>query len=346
MLGIAAVASVLVGGLALLIALENRPARTKIVHVIVTTTARTNTAPRHRITPANERAQSNHRTLPPASAGTNGSSAPLTGSGSVLKPGASASFARLQATLPGAIGLALSPLGNGAGALFGTDTPAHGWSTTKVPVLVALMRARGAEGLTATEQGWAQLAITESDNQSILNLFGDLENLKGGLAGASDYVQAMLRQSGDDETVVATAPPPPGAVTTFGQTEWAPSEAVKFFRAFANGCLLPGDQTAYVLNLMQHIVPSESWGFGEGGFSVPVAFKGGWGPEPNGVYLVRQSGIIDPGSSRGIAFSAVAHPPTGGESFAAGTEMLTTLARWLREEIVLRPRSSPSCQGG
>ena len=75
--------------------------------------------------------------------------------------------------------------------------------------------------------------------QSILGMFGDLEKLKGGLLGASGYVQRLLRRSGDERTVVATAPPPPGAVTTFGQTGWAPGAAVKFFRALALGCLLP-----------------------------------------------------------------------------------------------------------
>ena len=91
-------------------------------------------------------------------------------------------------------------------------------------------------------------------------------------------------------------------------------EAVKFFRALALRRLLPAAQTSYVLHLMEHIVPSESWGLGPGGFTVSVAFKGGWGPEPSGSYLVRQSGIIDPGSSRGLAVSVVAYPPVGADS--------------------------------
>jgi hypothetical protein len=227
--------------------------------------------------------------------------------------------------------------------LLGDDAAAHGWSTTKVPVLVALLRARGARGLTSAEQGWAQLAITESDNQSVLDLFGDLESVQGGLTGASRYVQALFRESGDGQTVVATAPPPPGGVTTFGQTEWAPVEAVKFFRALGRGCLLPGPESSYVLNLMQHIIPSESWGLGSAGFGVPVAFKGGWGPEPSGSYLVRQSGIIDPDSRLGAAVSIVAYPPAGGDSFATGTQMLTSAAQWLHRELFLRSRAPVSC---
>jgi hypothetical protein len=236
--------------------------------------------------------------------------------------------------------LAVAPLGNGSTTVLGANVPAHGWSTTKVPVLVALLKARGVRGLTANETTLAHSAITESNNESILALFGDLERLEGGLQGASGYIQELFRASGDEETVVATAPPPSGAVTTFGQTEWRPSEAVKFFRALDRGCLLPADQTGFVLNLMQNIVSGESWGLGSAGFT-SVAFKGGWGPEPSGAYLVRQSGIIDVGSSRGIAVSIVAFPSSG--SFSTGTQMLTDTAVWLRHELRLVPRTDVGC---
>jgi hypothetical protein len=284
--------------------------------------------------------------LPAASAGSNGSFTPPasagTASAGVLRRGAGSSFAALTRRLPGQIGVALAPLGGNGVVVLGDDAPAHGWSTTKVPVLVALLRARGTSGLTSTEQQWAQLAITESDNQSILDLFGDLESLKGGLGGASAYMQELLREGGDDRTVVATAPPPPGAVTTFGQTEWPPGEAVKFFQALGRGCLLPRSQTGYVLNLMEHIIPSESWGLGSSRFGAPVAFKGGWGPELGG-YLVRQSGVIDARSSRGVAVSIVAHPPAGGDSFGTGTEMITETAQWLEREVVLSSRHGATC---
>jgi hypothetical protein len=261
---------------------------------------------------------------------------------SALPSGATASFARLSSTLPGRVELAVVPLGAGSAQVLGADTPAHGWSTTKVPVLVALLKARGAQGLSASEQLLAHSAITESNNESILDLFGDLERVRGGLVGASAYTQELFSSSGDNETVVATAPPPPGAVTTFGQTEWRPSEAVKFFRALGNDCLLSPTQTSYVLNLMENVEPSESWGLGSAGFS-SVAFKGGWGPEASGAYLVRQSGIVDVGSSRGVAVSIVAFPPAGSSSFSAGTQMLTETAVWLRHELRLVPRTAVGC---
>jgi hypothetical protein len=212
-----------------------------------------------------------------------------------------------------------------------------------VPVLVALLRARDADGqrgLTSQEASWAHAAITESSNEAVLELFADLEKIRGGLAGASAYVQASLELSGDQETVVTRAQPPPGAVTTFGQTEWRPSEAVVFYRALANGCLLPAHQTHYVLNLMEHIVPSESWGLGSAHFR-SVAFKGGWGPNASGAYLVRQSGIVDVGASRGVAVAIVARPSSG--LFADGVQIVTRTANWLHNELLLTPRAPIGC---
>lgn len=255
-----------------------------------------------------------------------------------LRPDAGSSFRRLEDSLPGPVELSVLPVSASRAVTFGGDRIAHGWSTTKVPVLVALMRARTNEGLSSRERSLARAAITESSNQAALDLFSALESAEGGLGGASEYVEGILRAAGDTDTVVATAPPPPGAVTRFGQTDWRPAEAVRFFSALDRGCLLSVDGTRYVLGLMQEIVPSESWGLGAAGFA-HVAFKGGWGPEGDS-YLVRQSGIIEPASGDADAVAIVAYPPAGPESFAVGTQMVTAVARWLHDARV--PPSDPT----
>ena len=264
---------------------------------------------------------------------------------SPLRAGAAKSFAHLAAELPGRIELAVMPVGeSSASVVLGGNATAHGWSTTKVLVLSALLKAGGANGLTSEEQVLARAAITQSDNQSILDLFTDLEQIEGGLVGASDYMDTLLRESGDDSTVVATSTPPPPAVTTFGQTEWSPSEAVRFFGALDQGCLLSAQETGYLLDLMEQIEPSESWGLGSASFSVPVAFKGGWGPQPSGSYLVRQSGIVDVGSNSAVAVAMVAFPTGSGiASFETGTQMLTETARWLRREIPFKQLAQLPC---
>jgi hypothetical protein len=262
---------------------------------------------------------------------------------SPLSSRASASFSQLQRSLPEHVAVAVAPLGSRHVEVLGGDQPAHGWSTTKVPVLAALIKARGARGLTATEQGWATSAITASDNGSILSLFGDLERIRGGLVGASRYIEGLFRLSGDTDTVVATASPPAGAVTTFGQTLWTPSASVKFFSALARGCLLSTLQTSYVLGLMQNIESSESWGLGSAGFRA-VAFKGGWGPDAGG-YLVRQAGIVNVGSPRAVAVAIVAYP-SGSASFSSGVQTLSQTAVWLRHNLRPGASGSRSCSAG
>jgi hypothetical protein len=254
--------------------------------------------------------------------------------GSPLGSGASGSFAQLRRSVPDRVQIAIAPLASRHVEVLGGNEAGHGWSTTKVPVLAALIKARGSRGLTTTERGLAESAITASDNGSILSLFSDLERIKGGLVGASHYVESLFRLSGDTNSVVATGSPPAGAATTFGQTLWTPTDSVKFFSALARGCLLSPTQTAYVLGLMRNIESSESWGLGSAGFST-VAFKGGWGPEAGG-YLVRQSGIVNVGTSRAVAVSIVAFP-SGSASFSDGVETLTQAAVWLRHN--LRPSS-------
>ena len=211
-------------------------------------------------------------------------------------------------------------------------------STSKVLILSALLLDKGGPGgLSGEERSLAQTAITESDNDSILSLFSDLEADKGGLDGASTYATRLLRAAGDNRTVVTTDPAPAGYATSFGQTPWSPSREVRFFRALALGCAIPQASANYELGLMRQIVPSESWGMGSAGFP-QIAFKGGWGPLPGG-YGVRQTAIIGSGSSAIVA-SIAADPAT---DFGTGQEVLTEIGHWLHAHLRLTPRAEASC---
>jgi hypothetical protein len=222
--------------------------------------------------------------------------------------------------------------------VFGSDPPMQAMSTSKVLILSALLLDKGGpSGLSPDERALAQTAITESDNDSILSLFADLEADKGGLDGASAYATGLLRTAGNDHTVVTTAPAPPGYATTFGQTPWSPSDEVQFFRALALGCVISRASVNYEFGLMRQIVPSESWGMGSAGFP-EVAFKGGWGPLPGG-YGVRQTAIIGTGTSAVVA-SIAADPAT---DFGTGQAVLTDIARWLHGHLRLRPRAAAGC---
>lgn len=264
----------------------------------------------------------------------------------LVQAGAAASFSALQTKLPGATGLAVAPLGNGPLYIFGRARVARAWSTSKVPVVVTLLRdyQRDAGSLDSHERLDATLALEKSDNAAIDALFARLERIHGGLVAASLAMQQVLRKAGDRKTVVNTAPNNRG-FTTEGQTQWSTRGEVLFYRALASGCLLNARNTAYVLGLMRRVVPWERWGVGSVGYprAVQVAFKGGWGPDASGRYQVRQTGIV---SSRGGGYvvSILALPANG--SFSEGTTMVTAIAQWVRQHLdldALRPFTS-SCR--
>jgi hypothetical protein len=250
----------------------------------------------------------------------------------VLSPSAESSFGSLAESLPASIGLAAAPLGSGSTQQLGEFQVGHAWSSIKVPILVTLIRDRGSAGLSAEEQQWAAAALTASDNEAAASLFGQLEQIHGGLSGASQAVQQVLADSGDTTTTVATAPPPSGAVSTFGQTEWSLEGSVDFYRALACDRLLSSTETEYVLSLMEQVIPEQRWGLGEAGYpsDVRVAFKAGWGPEgsASGPYLVRQAGILRKGDS-GVVVTMMAQDDSG--SFEAGVSDLNQVAAWLQE---------------
>jgi len=263
----------------------------------------------------------------------------------LLRAGANASWNALAGSVPARIGIAVAPLGRGSLRTFGTLQSGDAWSSIKVPILVTLMRDRDGQALSAEEERWAEEALTASDNEAGAALFGQLEDIHGGLTGASLAVQDTLRSAGDSTTVVATEPPPPGAVSTYGQTDWSLPASVEFFRALGQGCLLDRAGTAYVLGLMEEVIPEQRWGLGEAGFpsAWQVGMKGGWGPEgsESGPYLVRQSGVLRNGGA-GLAVTMIAQADSG--SFETGVEALNQIAAWLSENLrSLRSASAARC---
>jgi Beta-lactamase enzyme family len=259
-----------------------------------------------------------------------------------VQSGAAASFSALETQLPGAAGLAVAQLGTGQLYIFGRARVARAWSTSKVPVVVALLRDYEHDGghLDAQERVDATRALEESDNAAIDALFARLEQIHGGLEGASLALQDVLREAGDRETVINTAPNDRG-FTTEGQTQWSTRGEVLFYRALDRGCLLSRRDTAYVVGLMQRVVPYERWGAGSAGYpsGQRLAFKGGWGPDAAGRYQVRQTAIVSSGS-RGYVVSILALPSNG--SFAEGTAMVTAIARWARQHLDLHATQSSS----
>jgi len=265
---------------------------------------------------------------------------------SLLTPEDRRQLERFTADAPGRVGIAVTALGAGEVTALGGARTGRAWSTMKVPLLVALLdRLGGRRRLSESERSRAEAALTASDNEAALALFDRLQRLEGGLVPASRAIEAVLRRSGDSGTKVNTEPSPEG-FSTFGQTIWSAKASTLFVRALAGGCLLSPGDTDYVLSLMERVVPGQRWGLGAAGSpdGASIAFKGGWGPEPEGGYLVRQSGTVT-GKGAGYALSVIAVPDeTGSESFAAGQELTSSAARLVGEKVATGRPAAVTCQ--
>jgi len=227
------------------------------------------------------------------------------GNVSIAVPGSlAADFNAVQQGFRGSLGLAIMPVGGDKMVTFGTWTSGPAWSTIKVPLAIAALRNNASYVTTATS------AITASDNGAADTLWQSL----GSGAAAATAVENVLREGGDTTTTVPTTRTRADA-SVYGQAEWTLAEQVRF--AAHLPCI---PQSQRVVGLMQQIIPSHRWGLGAFG---SAEFKGGWGPDLSGKYLVRQFGLIDSPSGR-IAIAFAAQPDSG--SFNDGMTMLDKMA--------------------
>lgn len=229
-------------------------------------------------------------------------------------------------------GIALQPLRAGAAQSAGRISDPFAWSSIK-PLIVAVLLddSGGPAGLTDEQRAAARAAITASDNASAMALFEDLADRHGGTDGAAAAMRAMLRRAGDEGTRVSTVGR--DGFSPYGQTHWPLREQARFMSALARRCLLSGSSTAYLLGLMNEVQGDQRWGFGRLG--AVTAFKGGWGPDPGGSYLVRQIGLAAGEDGEPVAFAAAVRAADG--SFERGTAALGRIADWFAQQRVQVP---------
>ncbi|MBF7733803.1 hypothetical protein [Rhodococcus erythropolis] len=227
-----------------------------------------------------------------------------------------AGFEALGNTLGGAVGIALVPVGGGQSLVAGEWQNGVAWSTIKVPLSIAALHETDNTQLTTVEQ-----AITTSDNESAEELWRGL----GDPTTAAAKVESVLVASGDMSTTVESRTLRP-EFSSFGQTQWPLAVQAQF------AATLPCRSDAIeVFGLMGSISPDQHWGLGV----IPTArFKGGWGPDDDGGYLVRQFGIISSGTGQ-LAVAIAAKPDSG--TFADGTAMLSDIGRWVGERAQALP---------
>jgi hypothetical protein len=221
------------------------------------------------------------------------------------------SFEELSGTVPATIGIAIASAGEGSVASFGTWSTGVAWSTIKVPLAIAAVRAgSGSRELVAK-------AIAHSDNAASEKLWSQL----GDPDEAAQKVQAVIEDAGDSTTVVESRRLRPG-YTAFGQTHWSLARQAQF--AARLPCI---PDASPVSEVMHNLTTDHRWGLAAKGF----AAKGGWGPGMGGDYLVRQFAIVPIEAGHvGVALAAQVHDGV----FETGIDVLNDLTDWLVDHLV------------
>jgi hypothetical protein len=221
------------------------------------------------------------------------------------------SFQELAGSIPATIGIAIAAADGSPIAALGTWSSGVAWSTIKVPLAIAAMRAGVHSGELVCEM------ITQSDNAAAEALW----SLLGDPVHAAQQLQAVIRDGGDATTMVESRRLRVD-YTAFGQTRWSLVRQAQF------AARLPGISGATpVLDLMNDLSIDHRWGLAAKGF----AAKGGWGPGLADDYLVRQFGIVPtPSDTVGVAIAAEVHD---GEH-EAGVDVVNRLAGWVVDEAL------------
>jgi len=235
------------------------------------------------------------------------------------------SFERLERSLGGASGVAVSRVGTGQPVIaLGSFRSSVAWSTSKVPVAMAVID----RGAASKYRGDLRQAITASDNAAAERLWSSL----GSGSKAAAAAQAQLRAAGDRSTRMQSERLRAG-FTPFGQTLWKLSDQTRFTAGMP--CRPAGKQ---VLDLMGQVVGAHRWGLG---VRTGARFKGGWGPgsQPgeNGGYIDRQMGIVTLGGKQ-IAVAIATRPSDG--THETGTAHLTRIAKWVFSHVDSRSATS------
>ncbi|PQM49300.1 hypothetical protein C1Y40_00468 [Mycobacterium talmoniae] len=114
-------------------------------------------------------------------------------SGGTARDPLTASFNQLAESIPATVGIAFAPVGGHTVSPLGAWSNGVAWSTIKVPLAIAALRAN-----RDAAQPLAVKAITESDNAAAEQLWSQL----GPPDQAARRVQDILRDGGDPATVV------------------------------------------------------------------------------------------------------------------------------------------------
>lgn len=229
-----------------------------------------------------------------------------------------AAYEEFDRTLPAETGLALAPVGDtgavsGPGIRVGNWRNGPAWSTIKVPLAIAASGTGSEATLRAT--------IVDSDNSAADELWRGLGSPEAAAAATGRVINGL----GGGAVTVQSQVTRPG-LSASGQTEWSLESQATFA---ANLPCNPGARQVY--DYMAQPAANQQWGI----VNLRGAhLKGGWGPDTEDRYLVRQIGTFE--TSRGTVAVAIAVAPDSG-AYADGTAVMSRIGTWLAEHQDLLP---------
>jgi hypothetical protein len=215
------------------------------------------------------------------------------------------SFRELAGSLPATVGVAIVSATRRPVSL-GAWSSGVAWSTSKVPLAIAAVRA----GSASRDQLFGTIA--RSDNAAAEELWSQLGD------PAAQLVQSVIREAGDPTTVVESRRLR-DEYTPFGQTVWSLADQARFAAGLSR---VAG--AVEILELMRSLSVEHRWGLAAKGF----AAKGGWGPGVSGDYLVRQFAVVS--GTAGVALAA----EVGNGGYQAGVDVVNALADWIAAEAL------------
>lgn len=175
------------------------------------------------------------------------------------------------------------------------------WSSVKVPIALAAVQKALPDGNADALTDDLRLSLTMSDNDAALRLWETL----GTDEQSSTAVDGVFRQAGDPTD--AEGDRARADYGGFGDIHWTLDNQVLFAGRLA--CLDGADR---VLDQMGQVVPEHRRGLG----LLPGArFKGGWGDEPDGTYLLREFGLVG-APDRQVPVAVAVVPDDGSDATA------------------------------
>lgn len=190
-------------------------------------------------------------------------------------------------------------------------------SSIKVPIMLTFLHSIEQQGRepNTNEMSLLTTMIENSNNNSATALYDQI----GHGAAIAKYLQSIG---------VAGFTPDDNA---WGYSTMTPQGMVELLTRLQNGSILNAKHRTLALNLMKHIETDQRFGVGNTApTGASVAMKNGWVPEPDNLWAVNTSGIVNQGNQTYIVSVYTKEDPT----LAAGQTIVEQVCQGIAAHLL------------